>query len=311
MQISLILMEEIAKLFLIMFMGYALVKTGLLKTQESKVVSVILVYLVIPCMIIHAFQIDDSPQVRTGLLFAFAAAAIVHALFLLFTAILRRPCRLSTIEQLTVIYTNAGILVVPLIQALLGQQYVVYSCGFLVVQLVLIWTHCRSKLTAEKGIQWKKILWNINVISILIGAVLFFCHITLPSVIDDTIQMTGDMVGPMGMLLAGMVIADIPMKQVFAVLENYKTVILRLIVYPIALLGLMKLIHATGMIADGKNILLTVYLACITPACATVTSMAQLYDKDAAKSSVLYVLTTIFSIVTMPIMIGLYTIWLE
>lgn len=310
MQISLILMEEIAKLFLIMFMGYALVKTGLLKTQESKVVSVILVYLVIPCMIIHAFQIDDSPQVRTGLLFAFAAAAIVHALFLLFTAILRRPCRLSTIEQLTVIYTNAGILVVPLIQALLGQQYVVYSCGFLVVQLVLIWTHCRSKLTAEKGIQWKKILWNINVISILIGAVLFLCHITLPSVIDDTIQMTGDMVGPMGMLLAGMVIADIPMKQVFAVLGNYKTVILRLIVYPIALLGLMKLVHATGMVTDGKNILLTVYLACITPACATVTSMAQLYDKDAAKSSVLYVLTTIFSIVTMPMMIGLYTIWL-
>lgn len=310
MQISLILMEEIAKLFLIMFMGYALVKTGLLKTQESKVVSVILVYLVIPCMIIHAFQIDDSPKVRTGLIFAFAAAAIVHALFLLFTAILRRPCRLSTIEQLTVIYTNAGILVVPLIQALLGQQYVVYSCGFLVVQLILIWTHCRSKLTAEKGIQWKKILWNINVISILIGAVLFFCHIPLPSVIDDTIQMTGDMVGPMGMLLAGMVIADIPMKQVFAVLGNYKTVLLRLVVYPLALLGLMKLVHAADMVADGKNILLTVYLACITPACATVTSMAQLYHKDAAKSSVLYVLTTIFSIVTMPIMIGLYTIWL-
>ena len=213
MQISLILMEEIAKLFLIMFMGYALVKTKLLRVQDSKVVSVILVYLVIPCMIVHAFQIDDSPQVRTGLLFAFAAAAAVHVLFLLFTAILRKPCRLSTIEQLTVIYTNAGILVVPLIQALLGQQYVVYSCGFLVVQLVLIWTHCRSKLTADNGIQWKKILWNINVISIFIGAVLFLCHITLPSVIDDTIQMTGDMVGPMGMLLAGMVIADIAMKS--------------------------------------------------------------------------------------------------
>ena len=74
MQISLILMEEIAKLFLIMFMGYALVKTKLLRVQDSKVVSVILVYLVIPCMIVHAFQIDDSPQVRTGLLFAFAQA---------------------------------------------------------------------------------------------------------------------------------------------------------------------------------------------------------------------------------------------
>lgn len=147
-------------------------------------------------------------------------------------------------------------------------------------------------------------------ISIFIGAVLFLCHITLPSVIDDTIQMTGDMVGPMGMLLAGMVIADIPLKQVFTAWSNYKTVLLRLLVYPLLLLVLFRIMHVTGMVADGKNILLTVFLACITPACATVTSMAQLYDKDAAKSSVLYVLTTICSIVTMPIMIGLYCAWL-
>ena len=89
-----------------------------------------------------------------------------------------------------------------------------------------------------------------------------------------------------------------------------KTVLLRLLVYPLLLLVLVRVMHVTGMVADGKNILLTVFLACITPACATVTSMAQLYDKDAAKSSVLYVLTTICSIVTMPIMIGLYCAWL-
>ena len=55
MQISLLLMEEIIKLFVIMFMGYAVVKAGLMKSSESKSVSVILVYLVIPCVrwIIH------------------------------------------------------------------------------------------------------------------------------------------------------------------------------------------------------------------------------------------------------------------
>ena len=49
-----------------------------------------------------------------------------------------------------------------------------------------------------------------------------------------------------------------------------------------------------------------VYLACITPACATVTSLAQLYDRNAAYSSALYVLTTLLSIVTMPVMIAVY-----
>ena len=58
MQISLLLMEEIAKLFAIMLMGYAVVKAGLMKSSESKSISVVMVYLVIPCVIIDAFQVD-------------------------------------------------------------------------------------------------------------------------------------------------------------------------------------------------------------------------------------------------------------
>lgn len=81
MQISLLLMEEIIKLFVIMFMGYAVVKAGLMKSSESKSVSVILVYLVIPCVIIKAFQVDYTPDVQKGLFLAIAAAVAVHILF--------------------------------------------------------------------------------------------------------------------------------------------------------------------------------------------------------------------------------------
>ena len=78
MQISLLLMEEIVKLFVIMFMGYAVVKAGLMKSSESKSVSVILVYLVIPCVIIKAFQVDYTPDVQKGLFLAIAAAVADH-----------------------------------------------------------------------------------------------------------------------------------------------------------------------------------------------------------------------------------------
>ena len=64
MQISLLLMEEIIKLFVIMFMGYTVVKAGLMKSSESKSVSVIMVYLVIPCVILNAFQVEYTPDVQ-------------------------------------------------------------------------------------------------------------------------------------------------------------------------------------------------------------------------------------------------------
>ena len=114
------------------------------------------------------------------------------------------------------------------------------------------------------------------------------------------------MAGPLGMLLAGMVIADVPLKSVFLTRRNYLPSALRLFVFPALALVLLKCFQLANLVPDSKAILLTVYLAAITPACATVTSMAQLYDKDAAYSSSLYVLTTLLSIITMPIMVGLF-----
>ena len=306
MQISLLLMEEIAKLFAIMIMGYVVVKAGLMKASESKSVSVILVYLVIPCVIINAFQVEYTPEIQKGLLLACAAAVAVHILFLGVTAMLKGVLKLNIIERATVIYPNAGILVIPLVQKLLGQEYVIYSSAFITVQLILLWTHCKNMLCEEEKPDWKKILLNINIISIIIGVVLFACRIQLPAGVQDVLDMMNNMIGPLGMLLAGMVIAEVPLKTVFTRKRNYLSTVLRLLVYPVLTLVLLKVIYSFSAMTDARQILLTVYLASVTPACATVTSMAQLYDKDAAYSSTLYVLTTLLSIVTMPVMVFLY-----
>ena len=306
MQISLLLMEEIIKLFVIMFMGYAVVKAGLMKSSESKSVSVIMIYLVIPCVILNAFQVEYTPDVQKGLLLACAAAVAVHILFLLLTAILKKPLHLDVIERATIIYSNAGILVIPLVQELLGQEYVIYSSAYIAVQLILIWTHCKNMLCEEDKLEWKKVLLNVNIISIIAGVVLFIFRIQLPSGAQDVLNMMNNMIGPLGMLLAGMVIAEVPLKTVFTRKRSYLSAALRLFIYPVFVLGLMKVIQTFASIQDSKQILLTVYLASITPACATVTSMAQLYDKDAAYSSSLYVLTTLLSIATMPVMVGLF-----
>lgn len=306
MQISLLLMEEIIKLFVIMFMGYAVVKAGLMKSSESKSVSVIMVYLVIPCVILNAFQVEYTPDVQKGLLLACAAAVAVHILFLLLTTILKKPLHLDVIERATIIYSNAGILVIPLVQELLGQDYVIYSSAYIAVQLILIWTHCKNMLCEEDKLEWKKVLLNVNIISIIAGVVLFIFRIQLPSGAQDVLNMMNNMIGPLGMLLAGMVIAEVPLRTVFTRKRSYLSAALRLLVYPVFVLGLMKIIQTFTAIHDSKQILLTVYLASITPACATVTSMAQLYDKDAAYSSSLYVLTTLLSIVTMPVMVGVF-----
>jgi predicted permease len=108
MQISLLLMQQIAQLFLILLMGYAIVKTGLLKASDSKVLSVVFVYLVMPCVVLNAFQIKDTPEIRTGLLYSMGIAVGMHVVFLLLNALFRKVLKLDAVEQVNIIYSNAA-----------------------------------------------------------------------------------------------------------------------------------------------------------------------------------------------------------
>ena len=105
MQISLLLMQQIAQLFLILLMGYAVVKTGLLKASDSKVLSVVFVYLVMPCVVLNAFH---TPEIRTGLLYSMGIAVGMHIVFLLLNALFRKALKLDAVEQVNIIYSNAA-----------------------------------------------------------------------------------------------------------------------------------------------------------------------------------------------------------
>ena len=306
MQISILLAQQIAQLFLILIMGYAVVKAGLLKASDSKVLSVVMVYLVTPCVIINAFQINDTPEIRKGLLYSMAIAAAIHVVLLGISALLSRPLKLDAVEQVNVIYSNAAALVIPLVRALLGDEYVIYSCAFIIVQLILLWTHASSLLQGNRALDWKKVFSNINMIAIAAGALLYWFRVALPAPLQNTMSTMGDMIGPMGMLLAGMAIASSPLKKLVLTPRYYLTVFLRLILYPMVTLGLLWLLKAQTWIPDGKAILMTVFLSGITPVCSALNSMVQLYDRDMEESGALYVLTTLLSIVTMPMVIAVF-----
>ena len=62
MELSGLLVIQMIKLFLMIFMGYVIVKIGLLKSEDSKVLSIIVLYLVVPCVILNAFQVENTPE---------------------------------------------------------------------------------------------------------------------------------------------------------------------------------------------------------------------------------------------------------
>ena len=149
MHISILLMEQIIQLFLMIFMGFLIVKAKLLNSEDSKILSIIVLYLIIPCVIINAFQVDYTPQTVKGLLIALAGSVMTQVILLIVVSILGRVFHLNEVEVASIYYSNSGNLIVPIVTFILGKEWVLYGCVFMSVQLVFIWTHCKKIISRE------------------------------------------------------------------------------------------------------------------------------------------------------------------
>ena len=303
--IALALFKQIAALFLMMAAGFLLVKIGLLKQEDSKPVSTIIVYLILPATVIHAFQIDYTPEIRDGFLLALGAAVLVQGGLLVLGLLLAKPCKLSPIELNSIVYSNAGNLCIPLIIVLFGEEWVIYLTPYLCFQMILLWSHGNHILEGGK-FSWKKILLNVNMIAIFMGLVLFLLRIQLPTILNSAVSWLAACVGPMGMIMLGMLLAQVKWKEVFSHPRIYLITALRLVILPLIMLVILRVSGLGSLVEGGQTILLITLLAASTPSATTVAQLAQIHDNQPAYASAINMATTILSLVTMPLIVYLF-----
>lgn len=306
MELSILLAEQIVVIFLMMAIGYFIVKIGLFRPDDSKVLSNLVVYICFPCVLIDAFQIELTVRAAKGLILAVIAAVAAHAFMLLVVKILERPLGLNSIEKVSIIYTNAGYLVIPLVTAVLGEEWVFYTTAFLLVQNVMIWTHGVSILKGSSQQDIKKIFLSPNIIALAVALLLFLAGIRLPIVLASCVESMSSLVTPASMLVIGMVIGDVDLKWVFRQKRPYLICLIRLVVIPVTAAAGLGIVERMGFHADAEYILLIVLIAVAAPVAAIITQLAQIYDKDVRYASVINVMSVVFCILTMPLAVLIY-----
>ena len=307
MTVSILLMKQIFSLLLMMACGYVLVKTGLLKAEESHTVAVMTLYVIMPCVIVNAFRISYTEEIRSNFLLAVGAAVFIHILMISATAMLKKPLKLTAVEQASMIYPNAANLIVPLVGAVLGEEWVIYSSAYICVQTLCIWTHGQKILFGSKSkISIKKILLNPNLLAAFLGILIFFFHIPLPQLLDETMTGISKAVGPISMMMIGMLLSTYRFREIFENRHMVLTLLMRMLVFPLAVLFLFKYSGAARLAPDGQKVLLVSLLAVSAPTAITITQMAQVGGEDARYAGLINAASTLVCIVTMPLMVYLY-----
>lgn len=304
--LSIVLAKNIASLFLIMFIGAMSVKFGLLKVDDNKILSAMMLYVVSPCTILSAFQIEYTESTSRNLLMSFSAGTIVFVMYLLLTLLLRKPLKLSSLERVSVIYSNAGNLIIPLVSSIFGKDWVLFCCAYMTVNTIFLWTHGMFVLNKTSVGSWKKAILNVNIISIATGITLFICQIRMPAIIATALDQVGSMVGPLAMLIMGVLLSEIDFKKVFSYRRLWLVLGIRLVVFPLIAMLLLKYSPIHLMSVDGKQILLITLLGAAAPAAANLPMMAQTCGQDACYGSIINVSSTLLCIISMPLIVYLY-----
>ena len=297
MEIIYIITRQTLVMFLYMLAGFCLFKAGRITSSGSKDMATLLLWLVIPAVLINSFCVDFSAEkLKTlflssllGLLALGTAILIGHALF-----------RTSPIDNFAAAFSNAAFIGIPLVQASIGQEAVFYVVGIIAALNILQWTYGVRILTGKKqaaGI--RNILLNPIMVGTIIRLLLFVSGLgtRLPPVISTALRGVSSLNAPMAMLILGGYLAQTNIRSMLLTARLYWLSAVRLLLIPITTLLLFRLLPLS------YEMKMSVFIAAATPVGANVAVYAQINDLDYPYACQTVALSTVCSILTVPLVL--------
>ena len=293
--------EQVLELFILIAVGYLCGKTKMLNVKAVKAVTDLVLYIVCPCVIVQNFIRPFDTAMLGGLLTAGAAALCIHGLSILIAMLVfhdKIPEK-KRVYRFALIFSICGYMSLPMQQALLGSDGVFYGAVYIVVFNVVMWTFGVWLSSGDKkSLSAKKILLNPCIIGMAVGVVIFLTSIPVPEIISKPIGFLANLNTPLPMMIVGFYLSQTKLLDAFKDGKGFICVLFRLIAVPLLAFGGMMLCGIRG------TVLITCVIAASAPVAAATTMFAAKFDNDARLSVNLVTLSTLLSVITMPLIVG-------
>ncbi len=303
--ITLPLIYKIAELFIIIMLGAVLVRTGIVRNEDCKVLSRISLYLVTPFVVYQSFCQKLTPDIIRGFGTALLMSLCFHCISYLVGRAAGAALNADAVERASVNFANGGNLVVPIVASIFGSEWVIYVAAHMIVFNIVFWT-CGIRYFEKGRVDFRKAFLNPNIIAVLLGIVSMVTGVFPPgpagAAIDDIVVM----VGPMSMLIIGIILGGMRLTDILKNKRVFLVVVLRMIVASGIAVLLTLALGIDRRIPNGEQIAMISLLSAIAPTASNVSLLAIVYDKDADYASVINVVTTLTCIVFMPFWIYVF-----
>lgn len=290
-----IVLRQIVIMFLYMAIGGLLFQKGLITKEGSKSLANLLLYVVLPCVVVKSFCVARTPERTSGLLVSFLAAL---GILLLAMAVSHLLFQKNPIDDFGAAFSNAGFMGFPLVAAVQGSEAIFYAAGFVALLNALQWTYGQSLISGDPGYRSPKaILKNPLVLSLLLGILIFCFEIPVPAIASDLLAALSALNAPLAMVILGVYLAQTDPKTLFNDPHLYVVAAARLVLIPLLTILVLKLLPT-----EYAAIATTLVIVAAAPIGSNVAVYAQKLGKDYAYAVRGVCLSTLLSVITMPLL---------
>lgn len=295
--------KQVGILYILVAIGFIAEKTDVFSRDTAKKANKLLFTIITPFVIINSFlSMDYTPQKAKGLALAVLFAFLMHIVAIVLDIPFFNKTEDGCVYKFASVYGNVGYMALPLAEAILGEQGVFYCSAGVIAHNVMAFTHgvwLMTKDSSGKKFDFKRIIVNPGVISVIIGLPLFLFSVNLPDILSVPINYVASLNTPLAMLILGTYIANADLKTLFSKKEQYLSSLIKLILNPAVMLLIFKLFNIDPVIAAACTI------SASAPSANNTVMFAAMYDKNTEKASKCVAFSDLISIITMPVMIAI------
>ena len=293
---------QVLVLFVLIAVGALLTKVGIITAQGSRSMTDVVLYAVTPCVIINAFQREYKPELLGGLLTALSAAFLSLLASVILAELLFRKMDIDrgVVLKFSVVFSNCGFMALPLQQAVLGEDGVFFGAAFVAMFNIFMWTY--GLIAMSRKTEWRSALravCNPGIIGTVIGLIFFVFSVRLPAALASPVSMLAALNTPVPMLVIGYHLMHADLRRVLKDKDAYIAMAFRLIVIPLAVMGAMTALHIDAVVT------VATVIAVSAPVAAFTTMMAAKFGRDTELSAGIVSASSLFSLLTMPLAVGL------
>lgn len=288
------LIDVMLAFFLVAVFGFFLGRKDIISDSAANQISGILVVYIFGVTMVKSFIRPFNWQELKIIGLVFIVTFLIAFISILVSLLFFK--KEDSIERYATIFNNKGFVGIPVISAILGDEFVIYIIPAIIVTNMFVWTYGAKLLGANISFSPKALLLNPSILAFIIGLIIFIQPFEIPDFVKKSMDYLAGLNSPLAMILLGYFLSKESLKAALINLKVWKVNFVRLIIIPIIVMICMRFIPVSNIFF--KKVMI---LAWACPTAMNLSLFVSHSGKDPTYAAQITATSSILSVITIPL----------